>query len=76
MSDIYINYNGKTGFTRVASKDELAGKTISYEEFKKLSADIESGTDITYGITMSSGDVQDFIENYEDHSLFAAAEKG
>lgn len=75
MSDIYINYNGKTGFTRAAGKDALAGKAISYEEFKKLSADIEPGADASYGITLDSGDVHDFIANYEAESLFSDAEK-
>lgn len=75
MSDIYINYSGKTGFTRVADKGALTGKAITYEEFKKLSPDIEAGADAAYGITMGAGDVHDFIENYEDGSLFSDAEK-
>ena len=76
MSDIYVNYNGKSGFSRAADKGALAGTAISYADFKGVSADIKSGSDVAYGITMSSGDVQDFIANYEVDSIFTDAEKG
>ena len=76
MSDIYINYNGKSGFSRATDKGALAGTAISYADFKGVSADIKSGSDVAYGITMSSDDVQDFIANYEVDSIFTDAEKG
>lgn len=75
MSEIYINYNGKSGFSRSADKGGLAGKQVSYADFKGLSADITSGSDAAYGITMDSGDVQDFIANYEVDAVFTDAEK-
>jgi hypothetical protein len=75
MSEIYINYNGKTGFSRGADKGSLAGTPVSYADFKNLSADIKTGSEESYGITMSSADVQDFIANYEAESVFTAAEK-
>ena len=76
MSDIYVNYNGKSGFSRAADKGALAGTAISYADFKGVSGDIKSGSDVAYGITMSSDDVQDFIANYEVDSIFTDAEKG
>ena len=76
MSDIYVNYNGKSGFSRAADKGALAGTAISYADFKGVSGDIKSGSDVAYGITMSSGDVQDLIANYEVDSIFTDAEKG
>jgi hypothetical protein len=75
MSEIYINYTGKTGFTRSTDKGGLAGKSVSYADFKGLSADIMAGSEDSYGITMDSADVQDFIENYEVDSIFTGAEK-
>ena len=75
MSEIYINYNGKSGFSRSADKGALAGKAVTYTEFKGLSADIKPGTDVAFGITMDSSDVQDFIANYEVESIFTDAEK-
>ena len=44
MSEIYINYNGKTGFSRGADKGSLAGSPVSYADFKSLSADIKTGS--------------------------------
>lgn len=76
MSDIYINYNGKSGFARAADKGALSGTAVSYADFKGLSHDIKPGDDVSYGITMSSGDVQDFIANYEIDTIFTDAEKG
>jgi hypothetical protein len=75
MSEIYINYNGKLGFVRAADKNGLAGKAVSYDDFKGLSADIKSGSDAAFGITMDSADVQDFIANYEVDSIFTDSEK-
>ncbi|MBQ9630069.1 MAG: hypothetical protein IJR49_00575 [Treponema sp.] len=76
MSDIYINYNGKSGFSRANDKASLVGKAVSYADFKNVSHDIETGSDVAYGITISSADVHDFIANYEVDSIFTAAEKG
>ena len=76
MSDIYVNYNGKSGFSRAAAKSALAGTAISYADFKGVSGDIKPGSDVAYGITMSDGDVQDFIANYEVDSIFTDAERG
>lgn len=76
MSDIYINYSGKSGFSRAADKGALSGTAVSYADFKGLSADIKPGSDVAYGITLGSGDVQDFIANYEVDTIFTDAEKG
>jgi len=76
MSDIYVNYNGKSGFSRASNKGALAGTPISYADFKGVSGDIQPGSDVAYGITMSDGDVQDFIANYEVESIFTDAERG
>ncbi len=75
MSEIYINYNGKAGFTRSADKGGLTGAPVSYADFKGLSADIKTDGEESYGITMDSADVEDFIANYEADSVFTAAEK-
>ncbi len=75
MSAIFINYNGKTGFSRSADKGGLEGVQISYADFKNMSADIHAGSEEAYGITMDSADVQDFIANYEIDSVFTDAEK-
>ena len=75
MSDIYINYNGKSGFSRANDKGSLKGKAVSYADFKGLSGDIEEGSNVEYGITMSSSDVHDFIANYEVDSFFTPEEK-
>ena len=75
MNGIFINYNGKTGFSRSADKGGLAGIQISYADFKNLSADIKTGSEESYGITMDTADVQDFIANYEIDSVFTDAEK-
>lgn len=71
MAEIYIKYAG--GFSRAADKGSLGGKVVSYAEFKTLSADIKGGEE--YGIILDSADVQDFIANYEDESVFTDAEK-
>lgn len=71
MSEIYIKYAG--GFSRVADKGSLGGKVVSYADFKTVSEDIKAGEE--YGIILDSADVQDFIANYEDDSLFQAGEK-
>lgn len=71
MSEIYIKYAG--GFSRVADKGGLGGKVVSYADFKTLSADIKAGDE--YGIILNSSDVEDFIANYEDDSVFTDAEK-
>ena len=76
MSDIFINYNGKSGFSRASDKGALTGTAISYADFKGVSGDIKPGSDVAYGITISDSDVQDFIANYEVDSIFTAAEKG
>jgi hypothetical protein len=75
MSEIYINYKGKTGFSRVADKGGLTGSRVSYADFKSLSGDIQTCSEETYGITMDSAEVQDFIANYEVDSVFTASEK-
>jgi hypothetical protein len=75
MSGIYINYNGKTGFSRCADVGWLVGVQISYADFKNLSADIKADGEESYGITMDAADVQDFIANYEIDSVFTDAER-
>ncbi|MCK9171265.1 MAG: hypothetical protein M0P01_12700 [Treponema sp.] len=75
MGKIYINYNGKTGFSRSTDKTGLAGALVSYVDFKRLSADIETNSKESYGITIDPADVQDFIANYEVDSFFTASEK-
>ena len=54
MSDIYINYNGKSGFSRATDKGALAGTAISYADFKGVSGDIKSGSDVAYDILLRS----------------------
>ena len=75
MSEIYISYSGVIGFKRADDKGALSGKVVSYDEFKSISADIKAGSADEYGIILDSKDVQEFIANYEDESIFTDAEK-
>lgn len=73
MSEIYLNYNPKDSFSRAADKGALTGKVMSYADFKAVEVDSDSSD--AYGIILDSGDVQDFIANYEVDSVFTDAEK-
>lgn len=73
MSEIFLNYSPKTGFTRAADKGGLTGKVMPYADFKTVEVDCESSD--AYGIILDSGDVQDFIANYEVDSVFTDGEK-
>lgn len=75
MSEIYIKYSGASGFKRAGDKGELSGKVVSYADFKSISGDIKPGSADEYGIILDSGDVQEFIANYEEESIFTDAEK-
>ncbi|MCR5613644.1 hypothetical protein [Treponema sp.] len=75
MSEIYISYSGANGFKRAADKGALSGKVMSYADFKGVSGDIKPGSSDEYGIILDSADVQEFIANYEDDSVFTDAEK-
>lgn len=75
MSEIYINYSGANGFKRANDKSALGGKIVNYADFKSLSGDIKPGSSDEYGIILDSSDVQEFIANYEDDSIFTDAEK-
>ncbi|MCQ2611669.1 MAG: hypothetical protein MJ169_07950 [Treponema sp.] len=75
MSEIYINYSGATGFKREVDKGALTGKVMSYADFKTVSGDIKAGSADQYGIILDSADVQEFIANYEEESIFTDAEK-
>ena len=74
MSEIYLKY-ANSHFSRANDKGQLSGKVMSYADFKVASADIKPGSADEYGIIMDSADVQDFIANYEDESVFTDAEK-
>lgn len=75
MAEIYIKYNAASGFARANDKGGLSGNVMNYADFKGIDhAEIAKGGD--YGIILDSGDVGDFIANYEDDSVFTAAEKG
>lgn len=75
MSEIFISYSGAKGFSRANDKGSLSGKVVSYADFKSISADIKPGSADEYGIILDSGDVQEFIANYEEESIFTDAEK-
>lgn len=75
MSEIYLNYSGTSGFSRANDKGSLGGTVLSYADFKGVSGDIKPGSADQYGIILDSGDVQDFIANYEEESVFTDAEK-
>jgi len=75
MSEIYLSYNGKSGFSRKNSKTDLTGKVFSYSDFKTASGDINPGSTDSYGIILQPSDVQDFIANYEAESVFTDDEK-
>ncbi|MBR0155686.1 MAG: hypothetical protein IJM22_06385 [Treponema sp.] len=75
MSEIYISYSGASGFKRANDKGSLGGKVVSYADFKGLSGDIKPGSSDEYGIILDSKDVQEFIANYEEESIFTDAEK-
>ncbi|MBQ9237718.1 MAG: hypothetical protein IJ191_00155 [Treponema sp.] len=75
MAEIYIKYSGAGGFSRANDKGGLSGKVMSYADFKTASHDIDPKSSDEYGIILDSGDVQDFIANYEDESVFTDAEK-
>lgn len=75
MSDIFISYSGAKGFKRESDKSALTGKVLSYADFKGISADIKPGSSDEYGIILDSADVQEFIANYEEESIFTDSEK-
>ena len=75
MSEIFISYSGAKGFSRANDKGSLFGKVVSYSDFKTISADIKPGSSDEYGIILDSADVQEFIANYEEESIFTDAEK-
>jgi hypothetical protein len=75
MSEIYLKYSGTAGFSRSNTKAELSGKVYSYADFKNVSGDIKPGSSDEYGVIIDTGDVQDFIANYEVDSVFTDAEK-
>lgn len=70
MSEIYLKYSGTAGFSRSNDKGGLTGTVLSYADFKNVSGDIKPGSADEYGIILDSGDVQDFIANYEVDSVF------
>lgn len=74
MAEIYIKYSSGGGFSRANDKGGLSGNVMSYADFKGVDPDtIKNGGE--YGIILDSGDVKDFIANYEDESVFSDAEK-
>lgn len=75
MSEIYLKYCGASGFSRANDKASLSGKVLSYADFKTVSGDIKPGSSDEYGIILDSADVQEFIANYEEESVFTDAEK-
>lgn len=76
MSEIYVEYIPTQGFSRANDKGSLKGTIMSYADFKANTDAIEENGDAAgYGVILSSSDVKDFIENYEDASIFTDAEK-
>jgi len=75
MSEIYLSYNGQSGFYRMDNKADLTGKVFSYSDFKTASGDINPGSTDSYGIVLQASDIQDFIANYEVDSIFTDTEK-
>lgn len=74
MAEIYIKYSSGSGFSRANDKGGLGGNVMSYADFKGVDPDtIKKGGE--YGIILDSGDVKDFIANYEEESVFSDAEK-
>lgn len=74
MAEIYIKYSSGGGFARANDKGGLGGKVMSYADFKNVDHDeLKGGGE--YGIILDSGEVSDFIANYEEESIFTDSEK-